>query len=252
MGENTLISWANYTFNPVIGCEKVSPGCDNCYAESWDKRFGGVQWQKSAPRRVTSESNWRKPLVWNRKEQGAISRPRVFCGSMCDVFDKKIPPQTRSRLWELIKRTENLDWLLLTKRAVNIAKYLPHDWGDGYPNVWLGVSVENKKHGYPRIEILKNIPAKVRFLSAEPLLEEINDVSLNAIDWLIVGGESGHNCRPMDPKWADGLRMLCKKYNTKFYFKQMGGTRHDKGGCLLQGQKYQSVPQPDMVPIKVL
>ena len=144
----TKISWADYTFNPWEGCQKVSPGCDNCYAEARNQRFHkGVNWGPGAPRRVTSKSNWLQPKKWEREAHQAGVRHRVFCGSLCDVFDNKAPILTREDLWNLIKPTRaNLDWLLLTKRPQNIEKMLPQGWGvRGWPHVWLGTTIENRE-----------------------------------------------------------------------------------------------------------
>jgi protein gp37 len=159
----------------------VSPGCDNCYAEGWSKRSGLVEWGPHAPRRLTSPENWAKPLKWNRKAAAEGRRYKVFCASLADVFDNhaSIKESWRSDLWELIAATPHLDWLLLTKRPQNIRRYLPDQmetglapqhWGDGWPNVWLGTTVENQTEADRRIPVLLSIPAKVRFLSCEPML----------------------------------------------------------------------------------
>ena len=131
MAENSNISWCDHTFNPWIGCQKVSPGCDSCYAEAlMDTRFGKVQWGPEGERKLTSDANWRKPLTWNRKAATAGERPRVFCASLADVFDNQAPQAWRRRLWSLILDTPNLDWLLLTKRPQNISKMMPWNWLD--------------------------------------------------------------------------------------------------------------------------
>lgn len=161
---------------------------------------------------------------------------------MMDVFDNEANPAARARLWETIRATPNLDWQLLTKRAPNIAKYLPQDWNDGYPNVWLGVTCENRKHGLPRVDILRQIPAVVRFVSAEPLLEDISEIDLSGIDWLIVGGESGFGYRPMNPEWARSLRDRCATTGVTFFYKQDGGLHG--GGHLLDGMQYYNWPIP--------
>lgn len=188
-----------------------------------------------------SAGNWAKPVCWNREAQKTGIRRRVFCGSMCDVFDKNAPEGQRERLWELIRNTPMLDWQLLTKRAPNIEKYLPADWGDGYDNVWLGVTVENRRHGLGRMARLKQIPAKVHFLSCEPLLEGLGRVDLAGIDWVIVGGESGPYARPMDIAWVGAIRRQCEAQGVPFFFKQWGG-RKDKGGCLFDGAEIKQWP----------
>lgn len=244
MGENTKISWATHTFNPVWGCVKVSPGCDNCYADQLDRRTGGDYWNGKTPPRVTSAANWRKPILWDRQASHLTLRPRVFCGSMCDIFDNRIPGSVRNELWSLIRNTHHLDWLLLTKRAPNIIKYLPPDWASGYPNVWLGVTVEDKKHGIPRLSILQSIPATLKFISVEPLLEDVGTLNLNGIDWVIVGGESGPGARVMDLSWAENVRVQCEEQSVSFFFKQVGGSSRNKGGDRLNDIEYKNIPTP--------
>jgi protein gp37 len=183
MGTDTKIEWATHTFNPWTGCQRVSPGCDHCYAEAQAKRntstFGG--WGAHAERKRTSETYWRQPLKWNSEARKAGVRPRVFCASMADVFDNKAPEAWRHDLWSLIHATPHLDWLLLTKRPQNIAKMLPDEnthplpvWGAVWPNVWLGTTVENQAEADRRIPHLLAVPAAKRFLSCEPLLGPVN------------------------------------------------------------------------------
>lgn len=247
MGDKTAISWCDKSWQPWWGCTKIAPGCDNCYAQVKDHRFGGNHWQD--PPRIMSDENWKKPIRWNKQildDPVCPGRHLIFCGSMCDVFDKNAPDGQRARLWQLIRDTPNLTWLLLTKRAPNIRKYLPSDWGDGYENVWLGVTVEDKEHGLARAKILNTIPARVRFLSCEPLLEdlgyELSWLIDDGIYWVIVGGESGPNARPMEAKWAISIQYDCEMLNTPFFFKQMGGNTRDKGGHLLNHQIFQEFP----------
>lgn len=260
MGENTAIEWADHTFNPWIGCTKVSPACDHCYAEAWDAR--GLQgqptrWGPHASRTRTSAANWRKPLAWNRQAEDEGRRYRVFCASLADVFDnhRSIENQWRDDLWKLIYATPHLDWLLLTKRPQNIAKMLPDHygapaWGDGWPNIWLGTTVENQEEADRRIPVLLSIPAKVHFLSCEPLLGPVDLTELErpewpgtgifsalecdvdpaddgewggrTIKWVICGGESGPGARPMHPDWARSLRDQCQAAGVPFLFKQWG------------------------------
>ena len=238
MADKTEISWTDSTFNPWWGCSKVGPGCDNCYAEALDRRTGGKHWGPGTKPRTLSDNNWHKPLKWNK----ATARRKVFCGSMCDWADKNAPEGQRARLWELIRATPRLDWQLLTKRAANIADCLPTDWGGGYSNVWLGVTVEDIKHGLPRIERLRAIPARVRFLSIEPLLENLGPIDLAGIHWVIVGGESGPGARPMQPGWARAICRQCEAAGVPFFFKQHGG-RVGKGGCLLDGREIKLWPR---------
>jgi protein gp37 len=168
-----------------------------------------------------------KPLKWNAEAAaGKVGKDGkhwiVFAGDMCDLFDDEGIPDARERTWELIRRTPHLTWLLLTKRPQNFQQYLPADWHDGYPNVWLGVTVDDREHGYPRVDILRRTPAKVRYLSCEPLLEDISDIDLTGIDWVIVGGESGPNSREFDIEWARSLRRRCAMSDSAFFMKQIG------------------------------
>jgi len=243
MADKTEITWTDSTFNPWLGCTKVAPGCDHCYAEEFDKRFGGKNWGIGSVPRIMSDNNWRNPVRWQKKAELTGDRRKVFCGSMCDWCDKNAPKGQRDRLWQLIRDTPDLDWQLLTKRAPNIKKYLPVDWLGGYQNVWLGVTVENKKHGLRRLDMLRDIPAKVRFLSIEPLIENLGDLDLSGIHWVIVGGESGNQARPMDPAWVDSIQKQGKEQEVPFFFKQWGG-RRNKGGCLLRGHEVKEWPWP--------
>lgn len=236
MGSDTKISWADHTFNPWLGCTPVGDGCLNCYAEIYCHRFG-VEFGEREPRRPIAEKSWRKPHSWDNQAFVQGVRRKVFCGSMCDVFDKRAPEGSRERLWDLIGDTPSLDWLLLTKRGLNMVRYLPWihpraNWkttttASSEPNrqnIWLGVTVENQKHGLPRIEYLRKVPrgaCRIKFLSIEPFLEDLGDLDLTGIDWVIVGGESGHNARPMDRKWAESIRFQCIDQNIPFFMKQM-------------------------------
>lgn len=246
MAENSSIEWTDHTFNPWIGCTKVSPACDNCYAETWAKRGGnGHLWKPLVqPRR---SKTWRDPIRWNAKAEAEGRRHRVFCASLADVFDNQVDPAWREDLWALIHDTPHLDWLLLTKRPQNIAKMLPGTdgrwpsdysrgvWGDGWPNVWLGTTVENQAEADRRIPHLLAVPAKVRFLSCEPLLGPVEPIGLKShldqrgnwrdgggIHWVIAGGESGPGARPMHPDWARSVRDQCAAAGVPFLFKQWG------------------------------
>jgi protein gp37 len=222
MGETTAINWCHSTFNPWVGCVQIDQACLNCYAAAIDKRTGGAHWGKTAPRQVTSEKYWRQPILWNRAAVQAGERRRVFCGSMCDWADKDAPKGVVAQVFDLIRKTPQLDWLMLSKRADRIASLLPKDWGDGFPNVWLGVTVGNVK-GLWRADTLREIPAVVRFLSVEPLLEDLKRPDFRGIDWVIAGGESGGRCRPMDPAWARAVRDSTHLAGGAFWMKQLGG-----------------------------
>lgn len=220
MAENSKIEWCRHTFNPWLGCTKLTPACDNCYAEGWAKRTGQAGlWQ--GERRRTSAANWRLPLKWDRAAAAAGERHRVFCASLADVFDNQVPPEWRTDLWELIRATPNLDWMLLTKRPENIRKMLPPNWGDGWPNVWLGTTVEDAER-VRRIAVLRRAPARIRFLSCEPLLGDLGTLDLTGIHLVISGGESGPRARPMHPAWARALRDQCAAAGVPFFFKQWG------------------------------
>ncbi|MGO1078315.1 DUF5131 family protein [Inquilinus sp. CA228] len=251
MAENTGIEWADHTFNPWVGCTKVSPACDFCYAEKWALRTGQAGlW--AGDRRLTSDSNWNEPVRWNRRAQAEGRRYRVFCASLADVFDNKVPKAWRDRLWKLIRDTPHLDWLLLTKRPQLIAGMLPEDWGDGYPNVWLGTTVENQTEADRRVPHLLAVPATIRFLSCEPLLGPVDlsewlwgpaepcsacpkdeDCECGwqprsalagqaALHWVICGGESGPQARPTHPDGPRSLLDQCQSTGTAFLFKQWG------------------------------
>lgn len=173
MSQHTGIEWTHHTFNPVWGCLKVSPGCAHCYADTWAQRFGHQLWGPAGTtaRKTFGAAHWREPRRWERLAAAANVRRRVFCGSMCDVFeDHPTTNAEREKLWPLIKATPHLDWLLLTKRPERVRQCLPADWLTGYPNVWLGTSVEDQKAADTRIPALLEVPAILHFLSCEPLL----------------------------------------------------------------------------------
>ena len=275
MSENSKIEWTDHTFNPWEGCQKVGPGCDHCYAETRNARFAGgtaINWGPGAPRRRTSASNWELPKRWNAQAEAFMNqhdrRQRVFCASLADVFDNAVDPQWRADLFALIAATPNLDWLLLTKRIGNVASMLA-DLAHGsdpdlplldmmpLPNVWLGATITSQAEADRDIPKLLALPARVRFLSMEPLLGSVdlglqcenwtNDIVMdpetgarecckacdytgikNNIDWVIVGGESGHGARPMHPDWARSLRDQCAVAGVPFLFKQWGSwTLHE-------------------------
>lgn len=254
MAENSKIEWCDHTFNPWVGCTKVSPACDHCYAEGWAKRTGQPHlW--NGQRRRTQSGNWKQPIKWDTAAAVEGKRALIFCASLADVFDNQADPEWRADLWRLIEVTPNLDWLLLTKRPQNIANMLPGDWRDGYPNVWLGTTVENQEEANRRIPHLLAVPAKVHFLSCEPLLgpvdlrrvstfrfrgAEVLDAltgtlegmfgdycatRLPPIDWVIVGGESGAGAREMFQPHAEDLALQCEATSRAFFMKQMGGLR---------------------------
>jgi protein gp37 len=248
VSENTNIEWADHTFNPWEGCQKVGPGCDHCYAETRNARFAGgkaVNWGPGAPRRRTSAANWRKPLAWNAAHPEFYAahghRQRVFCASLADVFDNTVDPQWRADLADLIQATRNLDWLLLTKRIGNAGDMLGEMFLEGVPdNVLLGATIVNQEEAQRDIPKLLRVAVGRRFLSMEPLLGPVdffqcsaawsaagyapwlNRPILGGIDWVIVGGESGAGARPMHPTWARFVRDQCAAAGVPFLFKQHG------------------------------
>jgi protein gp37 len=259
VAKHSNIEWTHHTWNPWVGCTKVSAACDNCYAEGWAKRAGRDVWGPHNDRQRTK--TWGDPLKWNKALEGTGRRERVFVASLADVFDnhKSILPDWRAEMWALIKSCPNLDFLLLTKRPQNIKRFLPDDWGYGWANVWLGTTVEDQEEAERRIPHLLRVNAPIHFLSCEPLcgpidLNSVAGVSGDedgdypvwwdaltgiafdeggeemgmgdwidpGIDWVIVGGESGHGARPMHPSWARSLRDQCAAAGVPFFFKQWG------------------------------
>lgn len=221
MGENSKIEWTDHTFNPWVGCQKVGPPCDNCYAEGWAKRSGMVEWGPHAERRRTSEANWNKPFKWNVDAGKAGERRRVFCASLADWLDNQAPYSWRLALALVIETTPNLDWLLLTKRISNFEQIAP--WTSSVPsNVWLGISCGDQGEFDRDYIKLANIPAPVHFISYEPALGPLSiRESYPFPDWIICGGESGSKARYMQPQWARDLRDECSARSVPFFMKQM-------------------------------
>ncbi len=236
MAENTKIEWADHTFNPWMGCTKVGPGCDNCYAEAlMDTRYGQVQWGAGKPRVRTGSATWAKPRSWNRKTPGAF----VFCSSLADVFDNEVDMKWRLDLFDLIAKTPNLTWLLLTKRIGNV---LPMMRGIDMPrNVAIGATMVNQmEYDRDRIKLMQVgsvLNPAFTFGSFEPLLGPII-LDTYAPDWIIVGGESGPNARDMDLAWPRSMLRQSRDLGRVFNFKQVGGRGADKGGHMLDGKTY--------------
>ena len=272
MGEKTGISWTDHTFNPWWGCARVSPGCEHCYAETFAKRVGHSKggsklplWGVDAERRPASAASWAELVKWNAKAKRDGGRRRVFVASMADVFE--VAPERnasanlvmdagRKRLWSAIEDAPRLDFQLLTKRPENVKALVP--WSSWPKNVWLGVTAEDQARADERIPVLLEIPARVRFVSAEPLLEELNlsryvfdreasirkvmrgpaalnydqadSVITSAIDWVIVGGESGPGARPFALEWARALVEQCSAAGVACFVKQMGSRPTWTGG----------------------
>lgn len=228
MGENSKIEWTDHTFNPWIGCQHASPGCDHCYAETlMDRRYGKVEWGPHGERKRISDRTWKNPILWNAKAREFKNehghRPRVFCASLADVFDNKAEPGWRDDLFALIRECRRLDWLLLTKRPQNIAKMLPADWGDGYRNVWLGVTAENQEWFNRRWRILQRIPSRIKFISYEPAIGPLRLPDQGPLpDWLISGGESGAGARELEPRWICKIIANCRYRGVAVFHKQWG------------------------------
>lgn len=235
MSEKTIIAWTERTWNPWRGCTKVSPGCKNCYMFTAQSRYG------RDPSEVVRTQTWREPFKWQKAAAAAGRTEMVFTCSWSDWFHKDAD-EWRDEAWDVIKKTPNLEYQILTKRPDRIASHLPADWGKGYPNVWLGVSVENRKHGIPRIDVLRPIPAAIRFLSIEPLLEDLGKIDLRGIDWVIVGGESGPGWRPMEHAWALSIRDQCDAAKVPLFFKQSAAPRTEMG-IELDGQIVRNYPK---------
>lgn len=259
MSANTKIEWADHTFNPWIGCTKVGPGCDHCYAEAdFDKRRHVVQWGAGQERKRTTPSTWAQPIKWNAEAARLGIRYRVFCASLADVFDNAVPTEWRGTLWRLINATPHLDWLLLTKRIGNVTTMM-YDPEDPQPNVWIGATITSQEEADRDIPKLLAVPAAKRFLSMEPLLGpvDLTDVPmpesghglhefspiitgnalhrparyprLPVIDWVIVGGEIGPHARPMDVSWARSIVQQCKAAGVPVLVKQLGA--QPRGWC---------------------
>lgn len=227
MAENSGIEWTHHTFNPWIGCTKVSAACDHCYAEAWDARGlqgGAKRWGPHAPRTLTK--TWGNPRKWQKEAAATGQRFRVFCASLADVADnhKSIQGQWRRDLVALIRACPDLDWLLLTKRPQNVAKLYP-DLMEAWPaNVWMGASTENREEMLRRGEALAKLPAVVTFWSAEPLVGDLGEIPAEIMpSWIITGGENAPNFRPAPADWFRGIRDQCAARGVPFLFKQWEG-----------------------------
>lgn len=268
MVANSAISWTDHTWNPWIGCTKVSPACDNCYAEAWAKRYGRAEWGNH-PRQRTGDAVWRAPHKWDKETPGAF----VFCASLADIFDNQVDPAWRSDAFAVMRATPSLTYLLLTKRPQNIEKLSPHGLP---PNAAIGCTIVTQREAERDLPILLDTKKAMRpafaFVSIEPMLDAIDltdlhtdtHADLNALtgrgiwpgaklysdsanatkcytstlDWVICGGESGSNARPIDPDWVRGLRDQCEMHDTPFHFKQWGGRTPKAGGKEIDGREW--------------
>jgi protein gp37 len=248
MSTKTHIEWTEQTWNPTTGCNKVSAGCKHCYAEVMAKRLkamGANGYHNGfelslIPERLTQPLKRKKPTTY-------------FVNSMSDLFHEEVPFEFIDKVFDTIKKTPHHQYQILTKRQDQLLKYFKNRMVPD--NVWLGVSVENIKEGLPRIEVLKKIPAKIRFLSIEPLLEDLGVVDFSNIHWVIVGGESGSKARKMKKSWVENIQKQCKQQNIAFFFKQWGTWGADeqkrnkqKNGKLLNGKPYQNYPEFNQYP----
>lgn len=241
MSNQSTIEWTNASWNPVRGCTKISPGCKNCYAERFAERFRGVAGHafefgfdlRLVPEKLDEPLRWRKPR-------------KIFVNSMSDLFHEDISTEYIARVCEKMLETTHHTYQVLTKRHERMAKLLrgPLLEAARAPHIWWGVSVENRAHGLPRIDALRSAPAAVRFLSVEPLLEDLGPINLEGIHWVIVGGESGPGARPMQETWVQSILRQCQRANVPFFFKQWGGTRKKIAGRTLNGRTYDEFPKP--------
>ena len=235
MGKTT-IEWTDETWNPVRGCTKVSPGCAHCYAETIAERFRGVPgnpFEQGFDLRLVPEK-LEEPLHWRAPRS-------VFVNSMSDLFHPGVPDDFIDQVVATMRRADRHRYQVLTKRSERMRDFL-RDRGIDEAHVWWGVSVENRRHGLPRVDHLQDAPTANRFLSIEPLLEDLGPIRLTGIGWVIVGGESGPGCRPMDPAWVHSIRDQCRTAGIPFFFKQWGGVRKKKGDNVLDGRRYEEFP----------
>lgn len=247
MSIQTGIEWTDSTWNPVRGCTKISPGCKHCYAETFSERFRGVPGHpfefgfdlRLVPEKLLDPLGWRKPR-------------RIFVNSMSDLFHEKIPDAYIDSVVEVMRLADWHVFQLLTKRADRMARFFQSAPGrlQDQPHIWLGVSVEDRRYGLPRIDRLRETPAAVRFLSIEPLIEDLGTVDFSDIDWVIVGGESGRGARPIEVSWVLSIREQCAAAEVPFFFKQWGGVQKKRNGRELQGRTYDELPaiQPNPAP----
>lgn len=242
MTTESKIEWTEMTWNPTVGCTKVSPGCKNCYAEKMAERL-------QAMKTPGYENGFELTMLPNRLEDPlSRKKPTVyFVNSMSDLFHAKVPFSFIDKVFLTIEKANWHTFQILTKRADRLAKYFKTRKPP--KNAWIGVSVEDRKYGIPRIDYLRQVDATVRFLSVEPLLEDIGKMDLTDIHWVIVGGESGPKARPMQPEWVESVQIQCEEQNAAFFFKQWGGWGADGkkrakkyNGRLINGRTYDEMP----------
>jgi protein gp37 len=245
MSTNTSIEWTDVTWNPIRGCTKISPGCAHCYAETFAERFRGVAghpYEQGFDLRVVREK-WSEPFSWGRPRM-------VFVNSMSDLFHGDVADDDIVAIARVMVEADWHTYQVLTKRSERLRDMLrgPLRFAER-DHIWWGVSVEDRKHGLPRVEHLRSAPAGLRMLSVEPLLEDLGPFDLDGIGWVIAGGESGHGARPLDPDWIRALRDRCAAAGVPFFFKQWGGVRKGKAGRTLDGRTHDDVPPRPESPV---
>jgi len=234
--DKSRIEWTDSTWNPITGCDKVSNGCDHCYAETMALRLramGSTRYANGFGMTI-HEDLFELPLQWKRPRN-------IFVNSMSDLFHEEVPLDVLKRIFDTMNKAYWHNFQILTKRAMELLKYAPElNWT---PNIWMGVTIESDRYLH-RLRALQSVPATVRFVSFEPLLSGIPaDTDLTGIDWAIVGGESGPSARPMEESWALGIQDLCRRDNLAFFFKQWGGVNKKAAGRLLGGQTWDEMPE---------
>lgn len=249
MSLGTSIEWTDATWNPVRGCTKVSPGCKHCYAATFAERFRGVPghpYEQGFDLRIVPEK-LAEPLKW-------MSPKMIFVNSMSDLFQDGIPDEYIEAVARVMVKADWHTYQVLTKRSTRMAELLAGRlrFASKAAHIWWGVSVEDRKYGLPRLRDLQQAPARVRFLSIEPLLEDLGTFDLTAVHWAIVGGESGHGARPLKREWVTSIRDLCLEAGVPFFFKQWGGVQKKRAGRLLDGQTYDEFPERRTAPVSSL
>ena len=239
MSTNSKIEWTDATWNPVRGCTKITPGCKHCYAKTFAERFRGVPghpFEFGFDLRLVPEKLG-DPIRW-------IEPRKIFVNSMSDLFHERVPDEYIEKVCRVMMAANWHTYQVLTKRAGRMSELLRGKLktAAGASHIWWGVSVENRKHGLPRIDLLRAAQPKVAFLSVEPLLEDLGPFDLSGIHWVIVGGESGPGARPMSPDWVRPIRALCRTARIPFFFKQWGGVQKAKAGRELDGRVYDGYP----------
>jgi protein gp37 len=245
MSDKSKIEWTDATWNPIRGCTKVSPGCLHCYAETFAERFRGVPghpFEQGFDLRLVPEKLG-DPFRWGASR-------RVFVNSMSDLFHDSVSDDYICKVARVMMAANWHTYQVLTKRAERLRNLLQGKlrFAAGQDHIWWGVSVENRKHGLPRIDLLRDAPVGVRFLSVEPLLEDLGTVNLQGIHWMIVGGESGPGARAMDASWVRNLQTQCSVAGVAFFFKQWGGVRKSRAGRELDGRTYDELPEQQKRP----